>query len=314
MSGMFRGVRRWFRKTDPSRTAAKHVNPNRAILRDGSTLRQAVQAVLGSDVSEAVRVGVGSNESASYRVTVPEGVVKCYECESPERTQCIVLSTELLLKAGVPFPRVLGHRGAVIVAEWVVGVNPDADKPESRADMARYQRQIHSVQAPSSSCHERPLHIMWLAARLRESAKRVMGCDRAAQATQRLLETVPQGLQTRVLHPDFTRRNLIRRHDGHLVMVDNEFVAVGQGYEYDLYNTLMLLDSGGIDTSTASHYLGHYGEDEIGTLRREEAYWHCCYLAKSAGKAFGRGHREKGIAILEALEEEIDTYAKQRGD
>jgi len=115
---------------------------------------------------------------------------------------------------------------------------------------------------------------------------------------------VPVDLKLGVVQPDFIKSNVIETPHGELVVVDNEFLGLGLGYEFDILNASRV--NSGDDEGLFQEYLNAYAKSgNCGTLLRHERFWDICYLAKLIGKHFAKGDFEMGELFLDLLESKI---------
>ena len=212
--------------------------------------------------------------------------IKCYECQSAERASLAEQATRILLAQGVPMPRILAVVDHVVFAQWVSGKPlTEGQQRSSWQRMAAYQAQIHQANISTSDTNAyRFIHLDWLLQRLASASRNYACPDHIEFLSQSLRQLTPPGLKAGIVQPDFIKSNLIVTDAGELVMVDNELLGIGLGFEFDILNTSHVISAG--DEKKRRRYLDAYAEvGDLGTLNEHEAYWDLCYLTKIGGQA-----------------------------
>ena len=155
------------------------------------------------------------------------------------------------------------------------------------------------------------LHLEWLLDRLRELGSHHTTADSLESLANLILALVPEGLKPAIVQPDFIHANIVASGRD-LVIVDNEFLSIGLGFEFDILNTSHAVSEG--DERKRTRYVAEYENvGSCGTLTTHATFWDICYLAKFTGKRFSTGDREMGRVCLELLNERVQGYARERG-
>ena len=229
--------------------------------------------------------------------------LKCYECLTPRRASIVYDLSCVLRGQGVEMPECVGVQGNLVVSEWVDG-RPLAEIAEAEKIelMAAYQATIHGAAIPARFKRHRAMpHARWLFARVRRFGGEAVDDARVVQLRDRLLRARPEGAPWGVLHPDFITTNLIVADRG-VVSIDNEFLGVGHGQEWDILNTVKV--SFPEQSRLQERYLNAYAKHRsLHTLMSHRNYWEAIYDIKMAGKRLSEGESDAGLRHLQAAAE-----------
>lgn len=309
---MFTAIQRIFKKTQSQpQQEPEEIDPNSVRLLGNRSLNDICREILEDAPCLAFRLGTGSNNTWSYKLNVKNRWVKCYETESPSRADLIIRTTALLLNHGVSIPQVQAVKEQVVFADWVEGNSISYLNDRKQLElMADYQREIHTATLdcvqPSDA---NAIHLEWLLQRLMVHGEQYVGQDRLGQICSLIRELRPGNLQVRVIHPDFIPSNIIVTADGNPVIIDNEFLGIGLGFEFDVMNTICSLFPK--DRSLQTEYINRYARDTgCGTLLEHNYFWEICYLVKVAGKSFLSGDNSKGEERFSMLHKKVSEYAR----
>lgn len=277
---------------------------------NGRSVAKLCQEVVGDAPIAIHPLGEASNNCRAFKLRVKNQKIKCYECQNAERASLTEQATGILLAEGVSIPRVLAVVDHVVFAQWVSG-KPLSVLPDRTAwqRMAGYQARIHQVCLPSSDANcRRFIHLEWLLERLSHASRNYACPNRVSVIIQELRDLVPEGLKAGIVQPDFIKPNLVVTNAGELVVVDNELLGIGLGFEFDILNTSHAISMG--DPAKQRAYLDAYAKvGEMGTLNEHLAFWDLCYLAKLTGKRFQMADAGIALVCLELLEIKVRTYA-----
>lgn len=294
---------RWWRDR---KSTYRRVAPSTACLRNGVRVVELCSQLLGEAVDEVVELG-GRNNCASFRLRMGDGNIKCYETASSERAVIVRDATDLLLSRGVTIPRVIATKDHVVFAEWIDG-SPLGHDASALRRLIAYQRQIHQVDVPKYGKSEtRCLHVEWLLERLERASLGHVEPLQVRRLCRRIRALTPSDLQVRVVAPDLIPPNVVVTRGGNLVLVDNEFLGVSAGREFDVLNTCWYLF--GDDEYGRDWYTDTYGRRELSSLRQHEKFWDLVLLAKFAGKRLLAGDIVSARETLRNLEKGIANYA-----
>lgn len=214
---------------------------------------------------ELSRFGRPPRRRGAYRVELRDGrTVKGRVCLT-EADGARVAALQDRLR-DLPLPRRLARHGRVLVEAWVDGtpVAPDAHDPGLLDDAARLLAAIHraTLEGPprGGDVGDDPTAALrtTACARLEELRATAVLDDAQAHTLARALAAPPRAAEgTSVVHGDFCAANLVRAHDGRLVVVDNELLDTGPP-DYDLGMTwyrwpLDDADAGRFERAYATH-------------------------------------------------------------
>jgi hypothetical protein len=276
--------------------------------RDGTAVDEACREVFGAPPAAVVRVDSRRGGHRAFRLEMADRRrLKWYECDSPARAREVVRASAALERHGVGVPAVVATWRHTVVAAWVEGV-PLASLGSIRVaeGLAAFQGALHAA-SPGAPASRRFRHLAWLLARLRRTAAGHLTPPAIAHVEALFSACQPRGLRTRIVHPDLTPENVIVAPDGRLVVVDNEFLAIGTGFELDVVNTAHSVGSG----EPADGYLARYASlFDTGTLGDRPAYWRACFLLKLAGKRFRDGRPDQGRLLVAEIVEGLGHRAQ----
>ena len=275
---------------------------NEDILEEGLSLWGICEEVFGTSPRHVELLGEGSNECRSFRIGVRDENYKCYECSNPAQAQLIVELSSGLRKEGIPVPMPIGIRDHVVFAEWVEGRTlSSTDRASAVERMASYQARLHGATVSASLWENKSLtHVERLFERLLRYRCGYVDEKWILRVRDEILSSRPDGTGWGVLHPDFIITNIVETSNKSLVIIDNEFLCVGHGQEWDILNTLKV--SFGGDKKSQDRYLSAYSEQRsLHTLFSFWDYWEKCYDIKMAGKHFSKGRVDEGICHLQSI-------------
>lgn len=280
-------------------------------LRDGRRLEKVIQRLWSDRPYQVEILGRGSNECWAFRLRVGERLLKAYECESAAQARQVQEATRILASRSVPIPALQAVDGHIVFAKWTEGCCLDsAGGSEIMEKMVIYQGQIHQT-PPAAGIAEGAaelVHVRRLLHRLDTHGAPIVGAGRLRNLRGAVSRSTPPRLETRVIHPDFIRANIVVTDRGELVIVDNEFLGIGLGFEFDILNAARIFARE--DEDLRAEYIAAYSQRQsCGTLRDHREFWDACYWIKKSGKAFMRGEADKGQEFLKAAEKRISAYA-----
>jgi hypothetical protein len=257
-------------------------------------------------------VGEGSNDCRAFKINLGGRWIKGYQCENSERANMVRLATEVLQRCEIPIPTIYAVSGNVVFAEWITGKPlSTAAFRKSLSQVVSYQARIH--QAPLTEEERKGaglLHPKWLLDRLRKASQRYIESESLERVAESVANLAPPDLAIRVMHPDFIRPNMVLTPSGELVVVDNEFLGIGSGFEFDILNASRVHASGSPDSQ--QRYLDAYVEvGDRGSLTEHRKFWDLCYLTKLAGKRLAMEDFEIGTVCFELLQRKVAEYAHQ---
>ena len=269
-----------------------------------------------SSVPTDVEVIGDSNDCRAFKLRVRDRPVKCYECETAERARMVHQATQILESQGIPIPQILGVVGRVVFAEWVEGqLLPGRLNRALREKMAGYQARLHLAEV-AASCEgpkeaERLVHLNWLLRRMAASTRRYVSPEQVKTLSRAINRLIPPGLRTEIVHPDFIPSNIVVTSSGELVIVDNEFLGIGLGSEFDILNSIHAIAFD--DENLHRHYVSAYAAvGDYGTLNEFREFWEILFLARLTGKSFTLGDVEHGRACLGLLEHKVQEYGHEK--
>ena len=297
----------------PARTVTgAHNGLHRHTLRDGRPVTEICQAALGREPEQIQPVGKSTNQSRAFKVRLGSETVKCFECHDAQRAQDVRSASAVLHRQEVPVPEVLAVIDHVVVSEWVSGA-PLAGGKSNLTRMASYQARLHAASVPSArGSRDWFPHLEWLIERLRRASASHVSASTISELGRQVRALQPRGLKRGIVQPDFIRSNLIVTHADDLIIVDNEFLGIGVGFEFDLLNASRSVAGG--DEQRRRRYLDDYAEvGDLGSLEQHSDFWEICYLTKLAGKRFSLGDVEMGTVCLDLLADRVGSYGHATG-
>ena len=275
------------------------------------SLMELCRDVFGRAPTDIQPLGECSNNCGAFKLRIKDQKIKCYECQSAERASLVEKATRILQAEKIPIPRILAVVDHIVFAEWING------KPLSGSDsqvmwqrMASYQARIHQASfSLSDALSHRFIHLEWLLERLMDASRAHVSRTQVQASSQALRELTPPGLKAGIVQPDFIKSNLVVTSTGELMIVDNELLGIGLGFEFDILNTSHVTSAS--DDAKRRRYLDAYAKfGDLGTLNEHEAFWDLCYLAKLAGKRFLLNDVANGKVCLELLDIKLRAYAR----
>ncbi len=293
---------------------ARWHRPDEFLLPGGLTLGEACRLALGREAKSVLPLGKRSNQCGSFRLDLGADHVKCYETVSPQRAQMVQRATQCLKAGGVNIPQVYATTGHLVFAEWIEGTPfRDDSSVEKWRSLAGYQSQIHQTPIDGSDGEEVQFtHLSWLMDRLLRFGRQYAPIVDLERVCERVRSLVPPCLSRRVIAPDFIGPNLVARGD-RLYLIDNEFLGIGAGFEFDLLNTLRVEFRA--EPQLAEEYLAAYERaGDCGSLRTHYAFWDIVFEVKVAGKRFAQADAAAGSEAFSNLQAKVDGYAIERLD
>lgn len=280
--------------------------PADVTLRHGRQLEQVCLQVFGRAPDRVQPLGKRNNNCGSYCLDFNGHKRKCYETISADRAAKVAAATQVLVENGVPIPCLEVLADHIVFAEWIEGETiKNYPIQHIWRRMAEYQRRIHDVRPKQLEASDRRfLHLEWLLDRLERAAAPVAD---VRDLCHRIRQLTPADLTVSVVVPDFIPANIVERPDGEWVLVDNEFLAVSTGFEFDLLNTLRvaLHDESELQT----RYLDAYaGKTDHSLLLAQQSIWEIFYIAKQAGKAFVLGDTDVATQHVVDLNTRVRKY------
>jgi len=287
------------------------LDPSRIYLRDKRTLLSACRDALDVIPKKVNFLGDGRSGSWSYKLQLGKGWIKAYECESESKAGRVIRATKILSRQGIPVPEILSSSGHVVFAEWIDG-KPLSVKDNERAmeKMINYQRRIHTVKINQIKTSDaQVVHLNWLLKRLNAFAEPYLEAEAIKEIDESIRKLVPPKLEVRIVHPDFIKANLVVNTADELVIVDNEFLDIGKGYEYDILNAAISLFPK--DKARQIDYIKTYaGDVGCGSLLDRKDFWDICFLVKIAGKRFMQGKVSDGKYFFNLIKKRLRDYYK----
>lgn len=283
------------KRAESPRTGAR-----RALVSEESNV---IAAHAGRDVR--VELVGSSNGCASFMVYVGDRTLKCYECLTPRRARLVQYLSSELRTGGVEVPECFGVQGRIVVTEWVEGQSMSEVAESQKIDlMATYQAKIHSLMvAPTLWRHGSMPHIRWLFHRVRQFGHGYVDDGFLWRLREQVIRSRPKDAPGGVLHSDLITTNLVITRRG-VVSIDNEFLCLGYGQEWDVLNTLKV--SFPNQQRLQDRYLDTYAKyRSLYTLFSHRDYWEASYDIKIAGKRLSEGKIEEGLHHLRAASAKV---------
>jgi hypothetical protein len=294
----------------PGRLAAR-----RAARWQARRTREEVFAFCATLLPEAparLRLVGTSNGCRSFQVSAGERRLKIFQCLSPGRAAEVESLSQRLAQRGVAIPQFVARARRLIACEWVEGEQASAASLRLEKEaMAGYQAKLHQTPPPPGlrPCAA-PTHLDWLLRRVAEHGGAHLEVGQIARLGDALRRRLPEKAARGILHPDFIPGNLLRTPGGDLVVVDNEFLCVGVGQEWNVLNSARVLSA---DADQQEAYIeGYLRQHTLESFQPERDYWEAWYQVKLAGRAFAEQRQDDGRSHLDEAQRRIDV-SQRRG-
>ena len=287
----------------------EETTPEQIFLR-GPSLSEICLSIFSSSPADVQPIGEGSNDCRAFKLRIGGKWIKCYECESPERALMVKQATCVLECNNVPIPQIYEVVEHVVFADWVKGkLLTDGGDRALITRMSAYQARIHQADTPSEiTSGDRFIHLEWLLKRMRQLTRGFVQPGKVEALCKSIDNLIPPLLKVRIIQPDFIKSNIVKTPSGKLVIVDNEFLGIGLGFELDIVNASHVISGG--DEFRRRQYLNAYAAvGDCGTLIQHGGFWDICYLTKLVGKRFLIGDVEMGKVCLDLLDYKVREYA-----
>jgi hypothetical protein len=283
-------------------------DPNSVICGNGRNLAELSDEVISQVPGKVLRLGQ-ANDCGSFCLDFGDKRLKCFETLSNQRAEMVRQASDVLLRQGVPIPGVHFVEGHFVFSEWIDGETIDRRPLRETWDlMATYQSRIHNARVEyDENAGNQLLHLDWLIGRLKRFAHSHLYEPDVERVCEKVRNFAPQGLQVRVMMPDFLPSNLVEDANGQLVCIDNEFLAIGRGFEFDLINTLYVVFEN--NRTLRRKYMAKLAK--IGDLEmfcRYREYWEIMFLAKKVGKQFQKGDVPTARVGFQQLQQRVANY------
>lgn len=270
-------------------------------MRGGIDLADLCREILGASPTRVELIG-SSNNCCSFKIHVGKKIFKCYECLTSARAKLVQQISLSLREKGVAFPECIAVKNHIVFSEWIGGRQV---RNHNRSDiirrMAIYQAVVHKLEVPVSlGTTETMPHIEFLFDRLIHFGCTYIKKNIILKARDKIVFSRPRYAAKGILHSDFISTNFVVTAQDELVMIDNEFLSVGYGQEWDVLNTLRT--SFGDNKKLHDQYLTAYARcGNLYTLISHRDYWENCYQIKIAGKYLSQGKIKEGLAWFELV-------------
>jgi hypothetical protein len=211
--------------------------PKGTCFADGRDVQATLQEQLGAPVDAAEILN--HHGLLSLKIRVGETIYKVAECESQGRASLAEKALLAASRVNGPVPGFIGRTGSVIICTWIFGASC---KNDSRHSQSRHaldcQESLYRTPLPDHSggfCSY--IHLDSLLARFYNVAPRVVPLQRINAIITSLQNRLPHPGTPRVIHPDLTPSNIIITENNAPFIIDNEVIAIGAGFEFDIWNT-----------------------------------------------------------------------------
>ena len=224
-------------------------------------------------------------------------------------------ATQVLENAGTPIPRIHQVVEHIVFAEWIDGnLLTQGKRRATLEQIAFYQARIHLADISTvPMAVGKFVHLEWLLERMKAASRKYVSAELVDELSQSVIDLVPADLKPGIIQPDFIKSNIVETPNGELVIVDNEFLGIGLGFEFDIVNSSRVISE--CDEGLCRQYLDWYAVmGDCGTLLEHSGFWDICYLAKLVGKRFLIGDAEMANVCLELLWTKVRKYADGRSD
>ena len=290
-----------FRRLWPGRRKAPRKMPEETCFADGRKVLPVLQKYLGGPADSPEILN--HHGFLSLKVRVGDALYKVAECESKTRALLAEQALKAVAGSNGPVPRFICRSGAVIICDWVYG---NTCKKESSDMQFRYvldcQEKLYNTALPDQGDMDTHyVHLESLLVRFFRMAPRVIPHQRIKEIVNRLRDRLPVPGPSRIIHPDLTPPNIIL-NGPNPVVIDNEVIAIGSGYEFDVWNTGEAL-YGHRDLKSIERYVRSFHERcPTPTLFEYQPVWDDFRRLRRAMKAIEKGRLIKGRRIINQID------------
>lgn len=209
--------------------------PKGTCFADGRDVKSILQEHLGTPLESSEILN--HHGLLSLKVKIGDTLYKVAECESRERAILAEKALKIAALANGPVPGVICRTGSVIICKWIHGVSC---KGESRDFQTRHalacQEALFKINVPDQHGPVQYIHLESMLARFIKISPQVVSPRRAFAIVENLRTRLPHPGVERILHPDLTPSNIIINGNTPYI-IDNEVIAIGAGYEFDVWNS-----------------------------------------------------------------------------
>lgn len=249
---------------------------------ESRNVEEIVHRLIPGNLENISRIYNCSNNCAVYKLFVNSRAYKLYQVESSYRAKQIKTATDLLLHYRINIPKCYGISDSYVLSEWIEGQKVELSNRKILKKIAIYHAAIHNVSVPTKSKTQEFRHLPWLINRFVDVCSKHVNKDELICIGTKVLNLLPDDLECRISNPDFIPSNLIITNEGKIYIVDNEFLYISTGYEFDIYNLMF-----GLGESLRNNYLKQYSKVlPLKSYYYYLWYWDLCLSLKRCRKFF----------------------------
>lgn len=284
----------------PAKRKKPRKMPEGTFFSDGRDVCALLEKHLGAPVESAEILNY--HGYLSLKVKIGGELYKVAECESPERALLAEKALKAVARDNGPVPGFVCRTDAVIVCEWVHG---SSCKKENRDVRERHvlacQEALYNTVVPDTEdAGNQYVHLESLITRFQKAVPGVISDHRINAIVSSLRERLPAPDVPRILHPDLTPTNIIVDGSGP-VIIDNEVIGIGAGFEFDVWNSGEAL-YGRRNLKGIEAYVRRFHERcPAPTLFAYQAVWDDFRRLRRAIKEIKKGRRSKARRLINQI-------------
>lgn len=273
-------------------------------------VKKITNQIVDCKIADVEPVGSKSNKCFSYKINAKDRQYKLFQVDSKEQAESISLTIGLLQSHGINIPNCYGVYENYVLTDWIHGKRVELNNEQHLKKMAQYHALLHSVEVPAEAKTSKFYHLGWLLERFKNGCGNYIASEKLDLLKNTILGLVPGNLDCAVTNADFIPSNLIIADDGNFFLVDNEFLYISTGYEYDLYNLSI-----GLGESLSGRYFEIYSKfHPLDSYYQNLDFWKLCFGFKKCRKYFENKDLKNGSSSLNELEQGINEYLDKRSN
>ena len=238
----------------------------------------------------------------SLKVKTASETYKVAECESEARALLAEKAIKAVACANGPVPGFISRSGCVIICSWVYGNSCTiADLDTQTRHVLDCQEELYKTALPDQNDMPNTyVHLNSLLDRFSKVAPIVVSRPRIEEIINGFMQRLPEPGAARIIHPDLTPSNIVIS-DGRPVVIDNEAIAIGTGYEFDIWNAGEAI-YGHRDTKRIRRYVDQFHERcPIPSLFEYQSVWDDFRRLRRAMKAIEKKRLFKARRMIKQI-------------
>mmetsp|Transcript_1025 Transcript_1025/g.796 ORF Transcript_1025/g.796 Transcript_1025/m.796 type:complete len:310 (-) Transcript_1025:61-990(-) len=286
------------------------IKPDKAYLGGGKSFFEVCKEVFNSYPDKVYRLGKKSSGSNSFKIRCNGKWLKCYECsskhsiESSYSADTIYMATKILQENNIPMPKIVAKLDHLIFAEWIEGRQIGRYKSKKLYEkIMEYQCRIHNAEINNIETKNSELIFLKFSIKIfKNYASRYIAKETIDETINYVKSLIPSGLKTRVIHTDFKKSNIILNKNKELIIIDNEMLGLGLGFELDVLSTARNLFRR--DKKMQEKYIEKYAKKiNINTIFKHIDFWELCFLFYTMSHTFRLAEIKEAKILLNKVRE-----------